>query len=80
MIMLFSLLITANSKSLFVCCLLSHMVGLLVSALYIMAILMAHLCFILALNWTLREEHCPNKCPFDPYFEYHNFLTATKLV
>ena len=76
--MLFSLLITANKKSLFVCCLPACMVGLRVSALYIIVILMVHLCFILALNCTSRKEHCPNKCLFDLCFEYHNFRTAIK--
>ena len=72
--MLFSLLIAANSKSLFVDCLFVRMAGLFVSMLYIMTVSTADLCFILALNCRSREEHCPNKCPFGLHFEYHNFL------
>ena len=76
---LFSLLISTNSTSLFVCCLLACMVGLLDSGLYIMTIFMANLFFILALNCRSREEHCPNKGPFEinykktdrKYYEYY---------
>ena len=71
---LFSLLIAANSKSLFVYCLFIHMVGLFVSVLYIVTISTENLCFILTLNWRSREEHCQNKCLFDLHFENHNFL------
>ena len=67
---LFNLLIAADSKSLFVYCLFVRMVDLFVRVLYIMTISTANLCFILALNCRSREEHCPNKCPFDQYFEY----------
>ena len=79
---LFSLLIAANSKSLFVYCLFVRIVGLLVSMLCIMTISMANLCSILALNCRSREEHCLNRCPFDLHFGYHNFLTtiSTRLV
>ena len=62
---LFSLMITTNSKSLFVHCLFVRMVSLFLSVLYIMTVSTANLCFILAL-----------KCPFDLHFEYHNFLTT----
>ena len=43
---------------------------------------MVNLFFILALNCRPREEHCPNKCPFDLHFECHNFLTiiSTRVV
>ena len=79
---LFSLLIAANSKSLFVYCVFVRMVGLFVSVLYIMTISTANLFFILALICRSRKEHCPNKCPFDLHFEYHNFLTtiSTRVV
>ena len=73
---LFSLLIAANCKSFFVYCLLVHMVSLFVSTFYIMTVSIANLCFILALNYRSRQEHCPNKCPFDLHFQYHNFLTT----
>ena len=73
---LFTLLIAANSKSLFVYCLFVRMVGLVVSVLYIMTVSTANLCFFLALNCRSLEEHCPNKCSFDLHFEFHNFLTT----
>ena len=43
---------------------------------------MSNLCFILTLNCKSREEHFPNKCPFDLHFECHNILTtlATHVV
>ena len=77
---LFSLLIAANSKSLFVYCLSVRMVGLFVSVLYIMTISKANLCFILALNCRSREEHYPNKCAFDLPFEYITFWQLYQLV
>ena len=73
---LFILLIAANSKSLFAYCLFLRMVSLFVSMLYIMTASAANLCFILALNYRSRQEHCPNKCLFDLHFQYHNFLTT----
>ena len=73
---LFSLLIAANSKSLFIYCLFVRMVGLFLSVPYIVEVSAANLCFILALNGRSREEHCLCKCPFDLHFEYHNFLTT----
>ena len=71
--LLFSLLIAANSNSLFVYCQFVRVVGLFVSVLYIMAISTVNLCFILALSSRSREEHYPNKCPFDLHFEYITF-------
>ena len=57
-------MIAVNSTSLFVYCLFARMVGLFVSARYIMTIFLAIMLFILALNCQSREEHCPDKCPF----------------
>ena len=74
-VVLFSLLIIANSKSLFVYCLFVRVVGFFVSMLYIMTVSTANLCFILALNCRSREEHCPNKCPFDLHLIYINLCS-----
>ena len=73
---LFSLLIPANSMSLFVYCVLAGVVGLFASVLCIMTILMANLCFILALICRSHEQQWWNRYPFNLRFEYHNFLTT----
>ena len=74
-------MIAVNSTSLFVYCLFARMVGLFVSARYIMTIFLAIMLFILALNCQSREEHCPDKCPFQisykrtdrKYYEYYGW-------